>query len=277
MYRVTKIMNHNAILALKDKSASEYLILGKGIGFGKKVSEYVEPDEECRIYSLESQTKEASARKIFRDANPVYFEISNTILNEAEKEFGKVDRDILFPMADHIAFAVKRIRNGEQISNPLTQDIQVLFYKEYKIASMVRELLREAEGAEIDDDEIGYIALHVHSSIFDERVSSAMTIAAAVRECVSMIEKAVGKKIDVKTISYNRLMNHIKYMAARTLNKEELRLDMNDYIEHEFPDSFQIAKTICAHMSQQLHIQLQDTEIGYLAMHIERVYASSGS
>lgn len=43
-------------------------------------------------------------------------------------------------MADHLDFAVRRIQNGEQISNPLTDDIRVMFYKEYKVASCIREL-----------------------------------------------------------------------------------------------------------------------------------------
>ena len=41
MYRVTKALNHNAVLAIMDKSSREYLLLGKGIGFGRKVSEYI--------------------------------------------------------------------------------------------------------------------------------------------------------------------------------------------------------------------------------------------
>lgn len=274
MYRVTKALNHNAILAVKENSTKEYLLLGKGIGFGKKVTEYVKPEEDVRIYALKSDSERGNARELVRDMNPVYLEISNAILKKAEEEFGKIDRSILFPMADHIAFAVERIKKGEQISNPLTQDIQVLFYKEYKIAQLAEELIRQEEGIEIDKDEIGYIALHVHSSICDENVSNAMQIAAAVRECVAMIEDETGSKIDVQTLSYNRLMNHVKYMAARGMTGEELKLDMNEYIEKQFPNSFQIADSVCKHLSRALGIELPEIEIGYLAMHIERVCAS---
>lgn len=274
MYRVTKALNHNAILAVKENSTKEYLLLGKGIGFGKKVTEYVKPGEDVRIYALKSDSERGNARELVRDMNPVYLEISNAILKKAEEEFGKIDRSILFPMADHIAFAVERIKKGEQISNPLTQDIQVLFYKEYKIAQLAEELIRQEEGIEIDKDEIGYIALHVHSSICDENVSNAMQIAAAVRECVAMIEDETGSKIDVQTLSYNRLMNHVKYMAARGMTGEELKLDMNEYIEKQFPNSFQIADSVCKHLSRALCIELPEIEIGYLAMHIERVCAS---
>ncbi|HIR28992.1 MAG TPA: PRD domain-containing protein [Candidatus Choladousia intestinigallinarum] len=273
MYRVIKALNHNAVLALKGSSAQEYLILGKGIGFGKKVSERIQPSADCTVYSLQSVSERGKAKELLRDLDPQYLEIADKILREAEKMFGKLDWNVLFPMADHIAFAAKRIQKGEQISNPLTQDIQVLFYKEYKAASQARDLLMEYQGITLDEDEIGYIALHVHSAICDEKLSEAMQIAAAVRECISMIEKDMGKKIDVQTLSYNRLMNHIKYMAARALGGEELKLNMNQYIRQEYPVTFEIAATVCRDLGRHLKKQLPEIEIGYLAMHIERVYA----
>lgn len=273
MYRVTKSLNHNALLALKENGSQEYLILGKGIGFGKKVNERIEPDETCSIYSLQSADEKENGRKRLSGIAPQYLEVANVILREAEKEFGKVDKSILFPMADHIAFAMKRMRCGQGISNPLTQDIQVLFYKEYRIAQMSRELLMDTDGVEIDEHEIGYIALHVHSAICDENISGAMQIASAVRECIMLIEKETGKTIDVQTLSYNRLMNHIKYMGARLLKKEALKVNMNPYMEYQFPRSFGIAAAVCDHLSEYFRERLPEIEIGYLAMHIERVLA----
>ena len=31
MYRITKVLNHNTVLAVKDKSAREYIIVGKDV------------------------------------------------------------------------------------------------------------------------------------------------------------------------------------------------------------------------------------------------------
>ena len=42
MYRITKVLNHNTVIGLCDDTRQEYLIMGKGIGFGKKVSERIE-------------------------------------------------------------------------------------------------------------------------------------------------------------------------------------------------------------------------------------------
>ena len=85
------------------------------------------------------------------------------------------------------------------------------------MAEGIKPLLLEKMGIEIDEHEVGYIALHIHSAIDTENVSQSMIIAQGVRECISMVEAETGRKINVLSISYNRLMNHIKYMIARAL------------------------------------------------------------
>ncbi len=273
MYRIIKTLNHNSILAVGMEDNQEYILLGKGIGFGRKVSERVEADADTRIYSLKNVSEQGKARELVRDTPAECFEISSRILDKAEEEFGRIDRDILFPMSNHIAYAVKRIKSGEQISNPLTSDIRILFYKEYKIAEYARPLLKEMMAVDIMDDEIGYIALHVHSSIEDEKVSTSMQMAMMVRECVSLIEEQTKKTIDILSLDYNRLMNHVKFMFARVENSETLKVNINAYIMQNYPDAYEIAATICEHMGKALNKRLEEVEIGYLAMHVQRVLA----
>ena len=272
MYRVSKVLNNNGVIAIEMEENQEYVLLGKGIGFGKKVSQRFEAPSDCTRYSLKNDTERGSAASLAKSVDPVFLEIANEVLREAECTFGKIDKRILFPLADHISFAVARMKNGEQISNPLTGDIHALFYKEFQVASVLKKILSDRMQVEIGDDEIGYVALHVHSAIEDEKVSVAMQMARTVRECVSIIEAETGKKIDVMTLDYNRLMNHVKYMAARLLRGEELKININDYIEIKFPKAFAIATTVCDHLGENIGVQPGEREIGYLAMHIERVY-----
>lgn len=271
MYRVTKVLNHNTIIGVKDDTGTEYLIMDKGIGFGKKISERVEIGENETVYSLQKSTERGEAKKLATSIGPVYLEIANEILDEAERVFNTIDRSILFPLADHIEYAVKRIKNKEQISNPLTDDIRILFYKEFKVADVIRPIIQKRLGVEMNLDEVGYVALHIHSAIQDANVSQAMQMARAVRECVTLVEQNAGKQIDVLSLSYNRLMNHVRNMVARVMNNEELKLNMNDYMGIKFPHAFETAKYICGQIEQLLKCKLNDAEIGYLAMHIERV------
>lgn len=271
MFRIEKVLNHNSIIGIRAKDNKEYLVMGKGIAFGKKIGERIETGGEAAVYSLQEFTERGNAKDIIKSVSPVCLELANEVLNRAEKEFGKIDRSILFPMADHIEFAVRRIRNHEQISNPLTEDIRVLFYKEYKVAQCMEQLLMEKLQVQIDEHEVGYIALHVHSAIEDEKVSQAMQVARAVRECISLVEKQTGKKINVMSLSYNRLMNHVRYMVARSINGEKLKVSMNDYMEVKFPEAYHMAEKICSEIEETMKITFDDVEIGYLAIHIERV------
>ena len=271
MYKIKKVLNHNVVIVHDSENRSEYLIMDKGIGFGKKPGETAVPGEKASVYSLQKKNERGNAREMAEEIPAVYLEIANEVLDQAEEAFGKIDRNILFPMADHIAYAVKRVKNNEQISNPLTEDIRILFHMEYKTAGCIRGILKQKMGILIDDDEVGYIALHIHSAIVDEKVSQAMQLARAVRECISYVENEVGKPINVMSLSYNRLMNHIRYMVARAISGEKLKVNMNDYMKVKFPQSFGMAETVCKQIERNLKCTLSDVEIGYLAMHIERV------
>lgn len=271
MYKIEKVLNHNAMIVTDPENNRGYLIMGKGAGFGKKVNDKVEARVGDAVYSLQESTERGNPKELVNSIEPVYLEIANEILDRAEHVFKDIDRSVIFPMADHIEFAVKRIQKKEQISNPLTDDIRILFHMEFKTAEIIRSILKERMNIEIDDDEIGYIALHIHSAIRDEKVSQAMQMARAVRECISLVEQEVGKPIDVMSLSYNRLMNHVRNMVARALSGEKLKMNINDYMSVKFPHAFQTAKVICEQVGHSLRCTLGDAEIGYLAMHIERV------
>ena len=270
-YRITKILNHNSFMGIESKNDQECLIMGKGVAFGKKVGQTVSVTGDARVYSLKELTDRGEAKEIIKSVSPLCLELANEVLDQAEEEFGKVDRSILFTMADHLDFAVRRIQNGEQISNPLTDDIRIMFYKEYKVAGCIRDLLKEKLGIRIDEHEIGYIALHVHAAIVDENVSQAMEIARTVRECICMVEEETGKSIDVMSLSYNRLMNHVRYMVARAIHGEKLKMSLNDYMSVKFPGPYMTAEKICRKMEKSLKLPIPDIEISYLAMHLERM------
>lgn len=85
MYRVKKALNHNAVVAIDAEKCQEFLILGKGIGFGKKVTEYVEPRAEDTVYSMKECTERGEAEDIVNEVSPVCLEIADAVLNRRKK------------------------------------------------------------------------------------------------------------------------------------------------------------------------------------------------
>ena len=62
MYRVSKVLNNNGIIAINMEENQEYVLLGKGVGFGKKVSQRFEAPADCTIYRLAQETERGSEK-----------------------------------------------------------------------------------------------------------------------------------------------------------------------------------------------------------------------
>ena len=75
MFRVKKALNNNTVIAIGADN-QEYLLIGKGIGFGKKVSQRIEASEGCMIYSLFEYTERGSAMDLVKGIDPVFLEIA---------------------------------------------------------------------------------------------------------------------------------------------------------------------------------------------------------
>ena len=271
MYRIRKVLNHNAVIVIDDEGKNEYLMIGKGAGFGKKPAERIEPSGECQLYSMTPTTERGDARDIIKSVEPECLEIAGAIMDEAEKVFGRIDRKIIFPLADHLAFAIRRAQSGELMKNPLNPDIRTMFYSEYKVATCAYPQILSKFGVKITEDEVGLIALHVHASIVDEKVSDALQTARIVRECISLIEEQTGEKLEVTSLGYNRMMNHIRYMVMRIHSGEKLSVNLNDYMKSHYPQAYSIAETVCNDLKGKVEGVFQTAEIGYMAMHIQRV------
>ena len=59
MYRVIKVLNNNGVLALDAEKKQEVILLGNGVGFGKRAGQRFEGAADARRYELVK--KETSA------------------------------------------------------------------------------------------------------------------------------------------------------------------------------------------------------------------------
>ncbi|OUO20860.1 PRD domain-containing protein [Collinsella sp. An307] len=275
MYRITKPLNHNAVLAFNTDDEREYLVVGKGVGFARKPGERVDDLGEAgsvQLYLLSQQNgSRGTARDLVERIDPVVLDVAEDIYEDACATFGHVDQNMLLPLADHLAFAVERVRGGGALSNPLTEDIRALFPREFEVADRGVRDLENRCGIVLGDDETGLIALHVHSALDASHVEQAMQVAQLTRACIDAVERITGAEIDVSSMDYNRLMTHVKYMVTRILNEERLAIDVNAAIQSGAPESYRAAAAVCAEMERMLGTAVSELEVGYLAMHIARV------
>lgn len=269
MYQIIKVLNNNAILA--GQGGKEQILLGKGIGFGKRAGERFPEIQGAKVYTLEAGEKQTSVRNTVNIIEPVYLEAAGRIIDEAEMIFDSVNRGILLPMADHIAFAVKREQQENiRIPNPFIPDIKVLFGKEYAVALKGREIIEKMIGYRISEDEVGFITLHIHSGLSNEQVSKTLKTTQLIDDCMKLIEEEMHCVLTRDSLSCTRLLSHLYYTLVRADTGESVNIDLNDFIEEHYPLAGKTAAMVCRYMEEKLGKAIEREEIGFLAVHIQR-------
>ena len=274
MEKIVKILNHNAVIVHEQDTNSTLLILNTGVGFGKKINEYIEIDGIETVYHIQPMSSKGKTDVLLHNLDPIYIEISSDIMMKAKETFEDIDENKILPLADHIAFAINRMQNKMQITNPFSNEIRLLYPEEWKIAAKSREIIFNKLGHLINDDEIGFITLHLHST---QEMSNddAFIMAIIVNESIREIEKEYDIEIDLNSLSYSRLMIHMKYLIARLHEDEVITLDMEDYTKESIPDSYALAVRIIKRIEDSLNREVPVIETGYLAMHIDRILSQS--
>ncbi|MDO4499955.1 MAG: PRD domain-containing protein [Erysipelotrichaceae bacterium] len=273
MYKVRTVLGNNAILVLDDSDSRETIFIGTGIGFGRKVGMTIDIAGKNVTRYVQEKGKDISAQLIKNDS--VYLEIADKLITSAASKFENFDRNILIPLSDHIAFAISRMDSGLVINNPFKNDIKLLFKEEFDVAMESVSIIKEKLNKTINEDEVSYITLHLHSARSDMKVDQSLILATLVNESLSEIEKTLDIKIDVNSLSYSRLLTHLKYLLLRCNMNEKLRIDMSDYTKTKFPVSYKLAENVIKKFSKMLKVSIDEIEVGYLALHIERICSTN--
>ena len=271
MFRTIKALNNNGLLAVSEDGHTEVIVLGKGVGFGKKASERFEPGAEDRVYVLREQTDRGASHSLALSLDPAYIEVTNELLRHAETTLGELEEDVLLPLADHIAFAVRRMEKNGSFDNPMAPDIRALFPEEFAAAEYVVGPVRERFGVELNEDELSFIALHLHGARDRQKVSAVMEDTQMIHDALGRIQEGMHFSFDPSALAYNRLLSHMKYMLVRMRKGERINLNLNQYISHDYPETYTLAESICNKISTASKLPCLPEETGYLAVHIERI------
>ncbi len=272
MYRVIKVLNNNGVLVYDMKREEEAILLGNGIGFGKRVNQRFERDENAKRYTIvDREEKNRSGRQVLSGMDMEFLELAGRIVELAKTELGELNPNILIPLADHIAVAVERMQNGILLKNPFHGDIRILYPEEYKIALKGRDMIQESSGCMLCEDEVGYIALHIRAGRMDEKLEESLQMISVLRMVALMVEESLGIKLDPHSFMFERFMAHLRYLVVRIRDGEAISLDMDEYARTRFPESYALAEKICVRLGEELHRQVPREAVGHLGIHIERL------
>lgn len=272
--KIKKVLNQNAVLVI-DKE-QEKVAVGKGVGFNKKKNDLLSPQQVERMFVMEPEGLK-KLQVLLSQIDEKYFFVTEEIIAHAETILGeKLNEHINIGLSDHIAFAAENIQNNIIVRNKLLNEIEILYTEEFSIAQWAVDYLTQTLEIPFSYDEAGYIAIHIHSAR-SGRTDNSKSIreVTIVSEIIHLIEQELGINIhdEKMSLSYSRLVNHLRLFIHRFQQSQYAVLDdeILDVVRKKYAESYEISKKVQILLMRNFHYQVPNEELGYLAIHIERL------
>lgn len=266
-------LNNNVILACDLEKNKELVLIGKGIGFGRKTDEVIDINKgkiEKYFINYDEKTKNEYLQLI-GELDSKVMGVSEEIIALAEKKLNRLNPHIHIALTDHISFALERLKKGMEINNPFTEEIRILYSDEYNIGVEAAAMIKKRLGREIPQSEIAFIAMHLHAAIQNKKVTETVKYTKLLKELTKMVENSLNIKLDVTDLSYKRLITHLRFSIERMEKGKTIQNPLIDKIKKEFKPTYKVAEKIALEMADKLNIIVSEDELGYITLHLHRL------
>ena len=280
---VIKALNNNMVL-IKEQGV-EKILLAKGIGFNKKFGDILEDNLEVdKVFSIEDKKNQENLKEVYNRVDGEFVAICEEALAEISEELGEelneticivllgeeLNETIHIGLIDHLAIAMKRLKNKEQINNPFIVEIETLYSVEFEMAKKIVNKLQDKYEIDFPEGEIGFITLHIHSARNGKMLSNSIKYSYLSNKIIIYIEEKFNSKIDKRSLDYARFLSHVRFTIERVLTDTVLKNDLIEIIKKSYPVSYEIAEGASKIIEETLDKKIYDDEVAYIAMHVER-------
>lgn len=270
---INKVLNASVVLCV-DESGNELIVLGKGIGYGKKPGTKINRDDINQVFVPVTSPEIRKIEEALVDIPPKIVEITRRIVQKTQKEIkAPLNRSLTISLMDHINFSVNRYQEGLVFKNRLYWDVQSYYPNEFKVGDWALKLINKEMDTDLPKEEAASIAFHIINSETSEEYNDSMEVTKIVNSLMSIINLSSEAKLEPESISYRRMLIHIKFFAQRILRGGQLNgndLIMYDHVVSMYPNATKIAIKIMEFLEKQYHIKITNEEMMYLIIHIHR-------
>lgn len=269
--KLLRKINNNAAVA-QDKRGREMVVLGRGVGF------------HPMPYEL---TDLSVVYRTFYDVDPQYYEMLSSLPEEAlmaaadiaeQAEIAlqaELNPNLPFTLADHIAFAQEREKQGIRLATPLHYDVQHLYPREYELGLQAMETVRLRTGTALPRAEAVNIALHiVNAELEGSDLSSTLAAVEVLDEVTVLVERELGIALDRESYNYARFAMHIQFLVRRLSSGKVMEQGsgkMLSELSAEYPATYRCAQAVAKEIEQRHDWHCSSDEVLYLMLHIYRV------
>ena len=271
--KVAKVLNNNVIIAHHPEH-SEVVVIGKGIGFNRKVGEIISLQSIEKLFILKNATDQEQYKQLALQVDEKLIEVLNEIiLYISQYSKTPLNEHIHIALTDHIAFAMKRAEQDIAIHNPFLYETSEIYKEEFQLAEYAIRTIKDKMGIDLGQDEIGFVALHIHSAMTNQHITEVKAHSELISDLVEMIEQQLDFKITRDSLDYARLLTHLRFAIERIRRGDKVHEigKLEEMLKEEYPELYNLSWKLTKVMEKRLHKPVYNAEISYLTMHLNRV------
>lgn len=275
MIKIKKVLNSSVVL-VENEQKKEYILFGKGIGYGQKVGNIIEEHKADQMFIPVENVKVKEFLGLLDAILPVFVELTQEIVNYAEEKLNtKLNTGIYFTLMDHLHFAVERYKKNINITNRVYWEIKNYYSEEFEIGVFALKLMNEKLKIEMPMEEAANIAFHLINAQGEKRESKdGMKSAKMIGSIVNLVRYTLNIDMDTENIHYTRFITHVKFFVERFYSDKMID-DKNSILFEQmaslYPHAMDGAFKVKEYIKQVYGKTIPNEELAYLAVHIHRL------
>lgn len=276
--RIKKVINNNILCAV-DEKGNELIVTGRGLGFQRKVGEFIDTAKIEKTYRMEDKVEQQKLRELISQIPEEHLALTQALIDYIKGQIPQpLNESLLITLADHISFAIKRKEQGIAFNNPLKGSIMAYYPTEYHLGQHCLNMIRQELGIALHDDEAAFIALHIVNAELNTNMSEMYDITRLIEGCICVVEYYYQKEFDRDSLGFSRFVVHLRYFAQRLFqnkilpdNADEHDAVFRQLIARNCGTHYKCAQCIGDYIQNAWNKTLSDEELVYLTIHLKRI------
>lgn len=266
--RALKKINNNFALCV-DKKGAELIAYGTGVGFGKFPCDVPLSKIERTYYNVSHHYQ-----SLIVDLPEEVFQVSMNVIQRAKIKYSmELNPNLMFSLADHINFAIERIKKKMKITFPFYYDIEHLYPNELELGEFCLSQIWEIMHIRLPKQEVIGVALHFINNQCVETTKNDMS-ENDLENMTRIIEDFLWIKVDRESYNYYRYCSHIRYLIQRIGQKgqfEDADSAMFEKIKNSYNELYECSQKLKEYLEEQYNTKLSKEEQLYLIIHLNRL------
>ena len=274
VFHVLKTINNNIVSCL-DETNQEHIVMGRGLGFGVKQGDEIDPERVEKVFSVTNPANLEQMKDLLARCPQPQVEFCTEIIQYANQVLEHpLNEGIYLTLCDHISFAIRRAESGMEFTNALHTEVRLFYPQEYNIGCHALSEIQRRFHVTLPQDEAASIALHLVNAEHEMSLGITLKVTQALGQMIYTLESDERFQVDRNTLYYDELVIHLKFLALDLYSPRRAHqpdYDFSQLVRNALSQEFRLAEVLTSELEKACGEKLSEEQKAYLAVHLHRI------